>query len=368
MCISLIYFFSVSDMPEETYGSIHMCFIVSSIIAFSVAVAFKIPSIATTVFVTTVSYIVINNIRNVYGEDYVFSAGYNIWCLLLFPNLLISYFIYIKDRPYHIWNLFFIIILIETAFVEQLQKQQIDADSYFFYKHIGMFNYPAISIALICILILVIQHILNGKIMSASVLTATISIFIGIFLSDNLLAYSLFFCVSSCICLITSVYYAYYKANRDEQLNIENTSAFIRASKNKYPMKYSLSLLYIDEYERILKRFGENKTVALKKMLIKKIRQTTAKAMIYSYKSDAVILAFKNMNATETFEIADEIRRTLAKSIFIYDENNNLQLTVSQCISEKKRSDGEDASNVLLRAETNLQKACQFTRNITIKA
>lgn len=33
----------------------------------------------------------------------------------------------------------------------------------------------------------------------------------------------------------------------------------------------------------------------------------------------------------------------------------------------KKRSDA-DAAVVLVRAEENLQKACRFTRNITIKA
>ena len=70
---------------------------------------------------------------------------------------------------------------------------------------------------------------------------------------------------------------------------------------------------------------------------------------------------------TESFEKAEEVRRILAKSVFVFNENNHLQLTVSQCVSEKKRSDA-DAAAVLVRAEENLQKACRFTRNITIKA
>lgn len=80
-----------------------------------------------------------------------------------------------------------------------------------------------------------------------------------------------------------------------------------------------------------------------------------------------LFLAFMNANAAESFEKAEEVRRILAKSVFVFNENNHLQLTVSQCVSEKKRSDA-DAAAVLVRAEENLQKACRFTRNITIKA
>ena len=66
-------------------------------------------------------------------------------------------------------------------------------------------------------------------------------------------------------------------------------------------------------------------------------------------------------------EKAEEIRRAIATSIFIFNENNHLQLTVSQCVSEKKRSD-INTEVVLTRAETALKKACKFTRNITVKA
>jgi GGDEF domain-containing protein len=74
-----------------------------------------------------------------------------------------------------------------------------------------------------------------------------------------------------------------------------------------------------------------------------------------------------NMNATECFEQAEDIKRALAKSIFVFNENNHLQLTVSQSVSEKKRSDA-DARAVLQRAEESLQAACKFTHNITVKA
>ena len=102
-------------------------------------------------------------------------------------------------------------------------------------------------------------------------------------------------------------------------------------------------------------------------MFINRINKNKPEVRIYNYRDDSFILAFLNSGASESFEKAEDIRRLLVKSIFIFNENNHLQLTVSQCISEKKRSD-IDAGAVLERAEENLQKACRFTRNITIKA
>ena len=168
----------------------------------------------------------------------------------------------------------------------------------------------------------------------------------------------MFFLAATIIELFSTIYYTYYIQLRDEQLDVPNLKAFIKDAEKKYPLKYSIALMYIDEYNRLIKRFGEHKALILKKMFLRRIHKAKPGLLIYNYRPDALILAFMNTNAAESFEIAEEIRRLLAKSIFIFNENNHLQLTVTQCISEKKRSD----------AEENLQKACKFTRNITIKA
>lgn len=70
-------------------------------------------------------------------------------------------------------------------------------------------------------------------------------------------------------------------------------------------------------------------------MFLKRINKTNAGILVYNYKADAFILAFMNANAAESFEKAEEVRRILAKSVFVFNENNHLQLTVSQCVSEK---------------------------------
>ena len=167
--------------------------------------------------------------------------------------------------------------------------------------------------------------------------------------------------------MVSFVVYVYYNNVNNEDLDVANYYSYCKDAEKKYPLKYSVSLMYIDEYERILKRFGYSKIIMLKKMFFKRIKEINPDVLLYNYKADSLIVVFKNANVTESFERADEIRRMLVKSIFVFNENNNLQLTVSQCISEKKRSDN-DVTTVLNRAENSLKNACKFTRNITINA
>lgn len=363
----LIYFFSVSEFSEENYQTIHASFIGCIFLTMIVMGGLKILSSVMLASVIYISYLMINSLRYTYGEDYIFSSGYNIWSALILPNLSLAYFIFRKQKNYKYWSFFYVFLFLQTALIEKLQNHSIDADSYYFYKHIGMFNYPALSISLLCIAILLIYYIAKGKILGATTLFTSIAVFMGIYYSDDILAFSLFFLAASLILLVSSVYYTFYIRSRDEELDIENSHGYYRDAENKYPLKYSISLMYIDEYERLMKRFGQRKMLQLKKMFLERIKGVNTDVLIYNYKSDALILAFTNMNASESFEKAENIRRSIAKSIFVFNENNNLQLTVSQCVSEKKRSDA-NAYAVLTRAEENLQKACKFTRNITIKA
>lgn len=365
--IFFVYFSSVSGFSEESYHSIHMFFLGTATLAIMLPLFLKIPSITMSSFVILVGYLIINSMRYTYGEDYMFSSGYNVWCMMIFPNLLLAYACFPYNRPYKYWSWFYIFVLVQTAIIERLQNQNIDADSYYFYKHIGMFNYPALCIAAFCLISLIIHQIVKGRILGAANLISAIGVFTGILLSNDLYAFSLFFLSAALINLISAIYYAYYTAYKDEELGISNVKAFTMDAEKKYPLKYSVALMYIDEYDRLVKRFGAAKIKLLKKMFLARIHKVRPSVLIYNYKADALILVFKNINAAEGFDIAEEIRRTIAKSIFIFDENNRVQLTVSQCISEFRRSDA-GAMGVLRRAEENLKKACKFTRNITVKA
>ena len=367
LCATLVYFFSVTETSDEIYQKIHTFFIVSVVFGVALMTYLKMFSSFISISIIYISYIIINNMRYAYGEDYIFSAGYNIWIMLIIPNLLLTNCFVSSKIIKKYWSLFFIFIFLETSIMEKLQNQSIDADSLYFYKHIGGTNYPFLCISAISILYLLISYISKGKILLAKTLFSSISIALAVYFSDKLLAYSLFFWGSVLIECVISLYYIFYVKYKDEELDIANCNQYIYDAKKKYPLKYCLVLMKIDEYERLLKRFGHHKTILLKKMFVNRIIKNNPDVKIYNYQKDSLIMTFMNVNVNECFNIAEEIRRSIAKSIFIFNENNHLQLTVSQSVSEKKRSD-TDAYSVLQRAENSLQKACKFTGNISVKA
>ncbi len=363
----LVYFFAVSEFSESAYRTIHTLFISAVALSFLISAFFRVMSVTASVSVIYISYIVISSQRYLYGEDYIFSAGYNIWCILLLPNLVLAYMLFRKYGKHRHWSWFYIFLFIETAIIEKTQNPNLNADSYYFYKHIGMLNYPAFYLSLISIFALLVCYVKKGKILSAAAFFSAVMVFIGVLQSDNLFAFNLFLLAAAAVELVSVISYLSYIRFKDEELDIAGYNAYSYEAERKYPLKYSISLMYIDDYERLLKRFGSHKMVMLKKMFINRINKVSPDVHIYNYKGDSFILTFLNFNASECFEKAEDIRRSLVKSVFIFNENNHLQLTVSQCVSEKKRSDS-NAVAVLERAEENLQKACKFTRNITIKA
>lgn len=367
LCAFLMYFSSITNFSDDVYHAIHATFIVITIVNLILSVYLKVFSIFTMSSITYISYLVINTLRYAYGEDYIFSAGYNIWNILVIPNIVFAYCFFVNKKNRKYCSLFFVVLFLETMFIEQMQSQAIAPDSYYFYKHIGSLNYPAFCIYIFFIVFTLVHHSAKGKILSGSVLFTVISLFVANLLSDNLFAFSLFYLSAMLILMVSLITYICYNNVNNEDLDVANYYSYSRDAEKKYPLKYSISLMYIDEYERILKRFGMAKMIMLKKMFFKRIKEIAPDVLLYNYKSDSLIMVFKNSNAADSFEVADEIRRTLVKSIFVFNENNHLQLTVSQCISEKKRSDS-DATTVLLRAEQSLKNACKFTRNITIKA
>lgn len=362
-----VYFFTLSEFSESTYHTIHLLFIITTILTLLCAAGFRILSILMAVSIIYLGAVVVTSLRYAYGEDYIFSAGYNIWSILFIPNLLMADIIFYKQKNNKYWSWFYVFLFLETAIIEKLQNPNIDADSYYFYKHIGAMNHPAFYISVLCIIILFFRYIKNGKMLDGAMLFSSILIFTSMLVSDNPFTFNLFLWAGVSVCFVTMLSYLSYIRFKDEDLDIAGLRACLYETEKKCPLKYSISLLYIDDYERLLKRFGYNKMILLKKMFINRIKKTCADVLIYNYTPEAMILVFANENALDSFTKAEEIRRTLVKSIFVFNENNHLQLTVSQCISEKKRSDLNTLA-VLERAEESLQKACKFTRNITIKA
>ena len=103
-------------------------------------------------------------------------------------------------------------------------------------------------------------------------------------------------------------------------------------------------------------------------MITMRLQDTETENPIYRYSEDEFVIIFKNEDKKESFERLENIRRAVASAEFMLGKRQKgLKLTVSCCVSEKKRSD-DNSIEVLIRTRKALQKAYQFTQNVTSKA
>ncbi len=114
--------------------------------------------------------------------------------------------------------------------------------------------------------------------------------------------------------------------------------------------------------------FGRRGINALTRMITMRLQDTETENPIYRYSEDEFVIIFKNEDKKESFERLENIRRAVASAEFMLGKRQKgLKLTVSCCVSEKKRSD-DNSIEVLIRSRKALQKAYQFTQNVTSKA
>jgi len=195
---------------------------------------------------------------------------------------------------------------------------------------------------------------------------AFLCIWLGFFNSETSLGLSLYFSFAVLILLITTIHQDIYCYFKDSCTGVYSLNSYLRKSKN-LPLKYSLGVVCIDDYVKLLKVFKEHYVNIIVKLVVKQIRKIAPNADIYRYNEDEFILIFKNVDKKQCFEYLEEIRRLIAGSEFVLSSKRTVKITVSAGVSEKKRSDA-DADTVLMRTREADQRTYKFTQNMTSKA
>lgn len=218
--------------------------------------------------------------------------------------------------------------------------------------------------AIVCILI---NLSLNPDIKTSGMFYALLCLMPFLFNPGSVTALTLSFASSALILLFVSVQAFVYGYFRDSLTGVWSKNSYYRHAQKSFPLKYSLGVVCIDDYNKLLKVFGEKGVNTLTRMVIAKIDESQTNASIYRYDSDEFILIFKNEDIKKSFEYLEKIRRSIAGAEFVLNRQTIVKITISAGISEKKRSDaGADA--VLRRTREVLQKAYKFTQNVTSKA
>lgn len=171
--------------------------------------------------------------------------------------------------------------------------------------------------------------------------------------------------LTAVLILFSNTFFEYvYGQFRDVLTGVCSKKCYLWHSKKSFPLKYSLGVIFIDNYEKLLQAFGKSNIDKLTWMIVEKIKQLQDRALIYRIDEDEFILIFGNEDKKKSFEYLETVRRSVAGSVFELNSRDKIKVTISAGVSEKKRSD-IDASAVLTRTREAVQKAYKFTQNMT---
>ncbi len=314
----------------------------------------------------SLSYILINIFKNTFGIEYTTTSYYINLCFFLPLNLFLFNFIP-NNKLLCRTNVYLLLaIFVQFSICEFLGKENFKLNITLLDGHIGDLSILGFLCFASSLVLFLIKSSKDGSIMHYALLFTVLNIMFGMIYSSNATSLTLFFSASALTLLIAIIQHIHYHTYKDALTGLPSRNSYIIDS-NSFPLKYSLGLVKLDNYSQMQNMFGKKNKETLVRMITNKIMEENGEENLYRYSDDEFIVLFKNENKNESFEHLEQIRRAIASAEFILnDRKKSIKLTVSTCVSEKKRSDA-NAIEVLYRIRKNLQKANEFSHNISSK-
>lgn len=250
-------------------------------------------------------------------------------------------------------------VLAEAAVIEHIVRQDILWTSNWLF-------YAGCIVWLAVIAVLLLRLSVGGDIKTAAYVYAVMALFMG-FNGSRETSFILYFFASVLILLAGTVHQYIYALFKDPLTGVFSARAYVWKSARSFPLKYSLGIVCLDNYDKLEKAFGQRRIDKLIRMIVGIIETTLPNAVVFRYDSDEFILIFNNEDKKQGYEYLETVRRAVAGSTFVISRDTRLKVTVSAGISEKKRSDA-DADVVLNRTREAVRRAYKFTQNMTSKA
>lgn len=364
---ALICFYAFGQISASSLTFLHMAFYTTSFISFMILLYFNQRRPAFYILLLVLSYVLINYLKNSFGTDYATTPYYINLCFFLPLNLLAFYFIP-STRLLIRMNVFLLLALFAQFSVgEFLGHLDFRINLSLFDGHFGNISILGFILFIITLTLFFIRASQNGTILSYALFFCSLNLLFAMLYSDSPTALTIFYSCAALTLMLAIIHDLYYNTYKDILTGLPGRYSYVINSAS-FPLKYSIGLVCIDDYAQLLNVFGRNDRNTLVRMITAKIIDEEGSENLYRYNDDEFLLIFKNENKNEGFEHLEKIRRAIASAEFILNNRKKpIKLTVSTCVSEKKRSDA-NSMEVLYRIRKTLQKTNDFSHNISSKA
>lgn len=361
---ALFGFYLYSPLSAATNMTFHVIFYMTGFACFMILLYFNRRKPVFFILCAAVSYILINIIKNKYGTDYIPEPAYQNLCLFIPLNLALFYF-WPQQRLLTRTNVWLLLVIFgQYALGEQLTRAGINLNP-------GSGAAPLSGLALwlfaVVALAMFTQTALTGSILDYALFFSTLGIGFGFYYSDSPTALTLLFGAAMLCLLIAISQNLYFETYRDPLTGLHSRNAYILHTRD-FPLKYSIGIVTIDDFDKLRFRFGTRRQNQLTKLIASRILEYEKPECVYRYSADEFVIVFKSLDKNESFERLEAVRRAVASASFVLTPRRPaLKMTVSAAVSEKKRSDA-NSFEVLVRAHKALDKTRSFSHNMTSKA
>lgn len=290
------------------------------------------------------------------------SLNFTFVSIMFLMPLNMLWFVFVSMQNLRDKHCFYVLclILLQACMIEQCSALDIVLPNLLPY-------YVACVVWVLAIVFFMAQVVQMASISQTAYFYAQIAMFCGFLTEKSGDTLAVFFPVAAFILLWGMVSEYVYGLFRDNLTGVYSGKSYYWHAVRSFPLKYSLGIVCIDNYDKVYSVFGKTKTDNLILMIVDKLKTLGEKAQIYRFASDEFILIFQNEDKKQGYEYLESVRRSIAGTAFRISRNQSIKVTVSAGISEKKRSDA-NADVVLQRTREAVQKAYKFTQNITSKA
>lgn len=364
---ALICFYAYGSIAPASLTFLHISFYSISFAGFMILLYFNQRRPVFYILILTLSYVLINYLKNNFGADYATTSYYINLCFFLPLNLLAFYFIP-STRLLVKMNVFLLLALFaQFSLGELLGHLDFRINLGLFNGHFGNLSILGFVLFIITLTLFFIRASQNGTILSYALFFCSLSLLFGMLYSHSPTALTIFYSCAALTLMLAIIQDLYYNTYKDPLTGLPGRYSYMINSAS-FPLKYSIGLISIDDYAQMQNVFGRRDRDILVRMITAKIIEEEGEENLYRYNDDEFLLIFKNENKNEGFEHLEKIRRAIASAEFILsNRKKSIKLTISTCVSEKKRSDA-NSMEVLFRIRKTLQKANEFSHNISSKA
>ena len=363
--LGLAFFFGYYPYEFSTNNYLHFSFYALSFLSLIVLFFINRSKPFLTVLTGVICYILLNRIKLLHPNDFFLSAQYIWLCLLLPLNLAVFYFLPTSKLKQMSNFYLFVFMLAQISCVSKfgdfiLQSPLISIT-------VGIMPLWVAAAWIVVLVSVALDISFRSTVINTGLFYADSALFFALIYADSASACTTFFLTFALISDIAAILDLRHLYHFDYLDGVGSYQAYLTQASKKFPFKYTIGLLCIDNREEVFQKLGKRRIKILEQMIVNRIKDFPYKIEIFRHERNELILVFKNETAKQVIDYAEEIRRTLTGSEFVFSDKNVFKITVSICVSEKTRKD-LDAAEVINRAHITLQKANSLNSNICMKA